>query len=48
MAKFLIELFLDGYNSEDEMIEACKSFIEDSLNMSASSIKILKVIKDEE
>lgn len=48
MPKFLIELYLDGYDTEDEMIEACKEFIEEQLDFSASSVKVLEVIKDEE
>lgn len=47
MAKFLIELYLDGYETEEEMIEACKEFIVDQLNFTASSVKILEVISDD-
>lgn len=48
MTKFLIELSMDGYDSEDEMIEACIEFIHEQLNFAASSVTVLKVIKDEE
>ncbi len=41
--KFLIELNLDGYESPEEHEKACIEFIEDQLNMSASSIHILEV-----
>lgn len=41
--KMLIEIHLDGYNSEEEHLEACKEFVLEQLNMTASSIKILWV-----
>lgn len=37
----LIEIDLDGYDTEEEMFEACKEFVYDQLNMTASGIKIL-------
>jgi len=40
MPKFEVELFLDGYDTEEEMSEACDVFIYDQLNMTASSVKI--------
>jgi len=40
MAKFVVDLWLDGYDSEEEMIVACKEFIYESLNMTASSVKV--------
>jgi hypothetical protein len=43
MAIFVIDLELDGYDTEEEMIEACGVFIYDSLNMTASSVRILEV-----
>lgn len=39
--KFLIDLKLDGYETEEEMREACETFIKYNLNFAASSIKIL-------
>lgn len=39
--KFLIDLNLDSYESPEEEQEACKEFIMDQLNMSASGVKIL-------
>ena len=41
--KFLINLSLDGYETEEEMKEACIVFIEEQLNMTASCIKVLEV-----
>lgn len=46
MPKFLIEVNMDGYDTEEEEIEACKEFIEEQLDFSASSVKILKTIKE--
>jgi len=39
--KFLIDLSMDGYESPKEEQEACKTFIEDQLDFTASSVKIL-------
>lgn len=38
MPKFIVDLWLDGYESEEEMREACAEFIHESLNMTASSV----------
>lgn len=49
MPKFLVDLWLDGYDSEEEMEEACEEFIYEQLNTTASSVKIVKVdIKENE
>mgnify|MGYP001604718455 CR=1 FL=1 len=40
MPKFIVDLWLDGYDTEEEMVDACKEFIYDQLNFSASSVKI--------
>lgn len=42
MPRFVIDLWLDGYESEEEMKAACKVFIEDQLDFSASSVKIMR------
>lgn len=39
--KILIELYLDGYTDEKQRREACLEFVEEQLNMTASSVKIL-------
>ena len=39
--KLLIELWLDGYETEKAMFEACKEHVEENLNMTAGSVKIL-------
>lgn len=43
MPKFIVDLWLDGYDTEDEMEKACEEFIYDQLNFSASSVKISKI-----
>ena len=40
MPKFEVELWMDGYESEEEMEDACAEFIYEQLNFSASSVKI--------
>jgi hypothetical protein len=40
MPKFIVDLWLDGYETEEQMTEACKVFIYEQLNFSASSVKI--------
>jgi hypothetical protein len=39
--KFLIELNMDGYDNPRQEHEACKEFIEEQLDFTASSVKIL-------
>lgn len=48
MPKFIIDLWLDGYENEEEMKDACFEFIDDQLNMTASSIKMIGQIKEQE
>jgi sugar phosphate isomerase/epimerase len=43
MPIFIVDLELDGHDTEEEMIDACKEFIYDSLNFSASSVRILEI-----
>lgn len=38
--KFIVDLWLDGYDSEEEMGRACVDFIYEQLNMTASFVKI--------
>ena len=45
MPKFMVELWVDGYDSEENMEKACEEFIYEQLNMTASSVKITKIIK---
>lgn len=43
MPKFVVELWLDGYENEKEMSEACAEFIYEQLNFSASSVTITEL-----
>lgn len=38
--KFVVDLWLDGYESEEDMKEACIDFIKESLDFSASSVSV--------
>jgi len=40
MTKFIIDVWMDGYDNEEEMVEACKTFIHESLTSSATSVSI--------
>jgi len=43
MPKFIVELWMDGYDTPEEMNEACKVFIEEQLNSSASSVRAVEI-----
>jgi len=43
MPRFEVELWIDGYESDEEMELACEEFIYDQLNFSASEVKIKKI-----
>ena len=43
MAKFLVDLWLDGYDSEEAMAKACEEFIYEQLNFAGSCVKITPV-----
>lgn len=45
MPKFIVDLWLDGYETEEEMISACEEFIYEQLNMTSSSVKIKLIEK---
>ncbi len=38
--KFVVDLWLDGYETEEEMEAACVAFIKEQLDFAASSVKI--------
>jgi hypothetical protein len=40
MPRFIVDLWLDGYETEEDMIEACEDFIYEQLNMTSSSVTI--------
>lgn len=43
MPKFIVDLWMDGYNTEEEMEKACEEFIKEQLDFSGSSVKIQKI-----
>lgn len=43
MPYFIVDLWLDGYETEEETEAACKEFIYDQLNMTASGVHIHKI-----
>lgn len=43
MPKFIVDLWLDGYETEEESNAAAKEFIDDQLNFSGSSVQIQEV-----
>ena len=47
MAKFVVDLWLDGYETEEEMEKACEVFIYQQLNFSGSSVEISMFDNDE-
>lgn len=47
MPVFLVKLWLDGYETEEEMVEACEEFIDESLNTTASSLRF-RLLTDEQ
>jgi hypothetical protein len=48
-ARITIDLWLDGYNTDEEMFEACIEFVRDQLDGTASSVTIVdkKLISEE-
>lgn len=48
MPKFEVDLWLDGYETYEEMVDACGEFIYDQLNMSASSVSVKIIESDKE
>lgn len=46
MPRFIVDLWLDGYDTEEEMISACEEFIYEQLNFTASSVKIELISED--
>lgn len=41
MAKFIIDVWMDGYESEEEMIKACPDFIYEALDSAGTSVSII-------
>ena len=41
--KMLIDLWMDGYETEEDHKKACIAFVEEQLDFAGSSVKILEV-----
>lgn len=46
MAKFIIEVWLDGYDSEEEMEAACPEFIEEMLNSAGTTCRVISKVEE--
>ena len=42
MPEYIVNLWLDGYDTEEQMEEACGEFIYEQLNFTASSVRVKK------
>lgn len=40
MPEYIVNLWLDGYDTEEQMEKACDEFIYEQLNFTASSVKV--------
>jgi hypothetical protein len=47
MPKYIVDLWLDGYETEEEGDAACDEFIYEQLNMTASSVKVHKITEEQ-
>ena len=43
MPRYIVDLWLDGYETEEEIEEACDEFLYEQLNMTASSVTFRKI-----
>ena len=43
MPRFIVDLWLDGYETKEEMEAACEEFIYEQLNFTASSVTITRI-----
>lgn len=43
MAYFVVDLWLDGYDTEEEGDEACEDFIKEQLDFTASSVHVKRL-----
>lgn len=44
----IVDLWMDGYDSEEEMNKACREFIEEQLNNTATSVRVIEMPTKEE
>lgn len=42
MPEYIVDLWLDGYDTEEQMEKACDEFIYEQLNFTASSVRVKK------
>lgn len=47
MPYFLVDLWLDGYEDERELQDACVEFIKEQLDFTASSVHVYPINEDE-
>ena len=47
MPKYIVDLWLDGYDTEEEMTKACDEFIYDQLNFTASSVRVKRIEEED-
>lgn len=43
MAKFIVEMWLDGYEKKEDMDTACMEFIQEELNMASSGVTVTQM-----
>jgi len=43
MPRYIVDLWLDGYETEEEVEEACDEFLYEQLNMTASGVTFRKI-----
>jgi hypothetical protein len=48
MARMIIDFWMDGYDSEEEMLEAIPEYLDDLLSSSGTSFKFVKIIDPKE
>jgi len=46
MARFIVDLWLDGYDTDQEADSAAETFIVENLDFSASSVKVTRISDD--
>lgn len=47
MPKYIVDLWLDGYDTEEEMEKACDKFIYDQLDFTASSVRVKRIEEED-
>ena len=47
MARFIVDLWLDGYDTDQEADIACQQFIEENLDTSVGQVSVTRITDDE-